>query len=63
MSALDYAKEVYAACATIGFAQESAAFLKALIDQQVAARDVAESDLIRAAETAHRAAAEWAGRR
>ena len=59
---LDYAKEVYAACATIGFDEGPAATLKALLDRVAAKGDVAEAELVRAAQEAHLAAANWAGR-
>ena len=59
---LDYAKEVYAACATIGFDDGSAAGLKTLLDRLAAGQDVSEAELLRAAQQAHLAAANWAGR-
>ena len=59
---LDYAEEVYAACATIGFSEEPAATLKVLLDKIAAGKDVAEAELMRIAQKAHRAAANWAGR-
>ena len=59
---LDYAKEVYAACATIGFDEGPAAALKALLDQIAARQEVAEAELVRVAQEAHLAAANWAGR-
>ena len=59
---LDYAKEVYAACATIGFSDGPAATLKTLLDKLAAGQDVAEAELLHAAQEAHRAAANWAGR-
>ena len=59
---LDYAEEVYAACATIGFEDGPAAALKALIDRLAAGQDVAEAELLQAAQQAHLAAANWAGR-
>ena len=63
--ALDYAKEVYAACLTIGFTGEDVARLKRLIDAYETAADAEagrEADLVRAAQRAHLEAANWAGR-
>lgn len=60
---LAYAQEVYAACATIGFTEGPAETLKTLLDRQARGDDVADCDLQRAAQDAHRAAANWAGRR
>ena len=59
---LDYAREVYAACATVGFVEGPASTLKALLDRIADRRDVAEEELLKAAQTAHLAAANWAGR-
>ena len=59
---LDYAEEVYAACATIGFAEGAAATLKALLDRIAVKEDVSEVELVRVAQEAHLAAANWAGR-
>ncbi len=58
----DYAEEVYAACATIGFDEGPAATLKALLDRLAARQDVSEAELVRVAQEAHLAAANWAGR-
>lgn len=59
---LTYAEEVYAACATVGFGDASAARLKALLDRLAAGQDVDEAELLRVAQEAHLAAANWAGR-
>ncbi len=60
---LDYAREVWAACATVGFDEGPAATLKALLDRlDEGRRDVDEAELLRAAQAAHLAAANWAGR-
>lgn len=61
-STLEYAEEVYAACATIGFDKGPAAVLKALLDRIAARQDVDEGELLRVAQQAHLAAANWAGR-
>ena len=49
----DYAEEVYAACATIGFDEGPAATLKALLDRIASRQDVSEAELLRVAQDAH----------
>jgi hypothetical protein len=65
-SALDdvlaYAREVYAACATVGSNDATARHLKLLLDQVAGGTDVANSDLLQAAQDAQRAAVRWADR-
>ncbi len=58
---LDYAREVYAACATIGFESPESIRLKALLD----AADAHHSDLdeiVALAQMVQRASIAWAGR-
>jgi hypothetical protein len=59
---LAYAREVYAACATVGSNDATARHLKLLLDQVAGGTDVASSDLLQAAQDAQRAAVRWADR-
>ena len=58
---LEYAREVYAACATIGFTGGEAATLKVLLDRLATGQDVDEAELMRATQAAQVASIARAG--
>ena len=61
--AIIYAKEVYAACATVGFDSADARHLKALLDEYDTGRTSAASgDLVTIAQQVQRASIEWINR-
>ncbi len=58
--AVAYAREVYVACATVGFDGDYATRLKALLDEYDAGTFAAsDSKLVKVAESAHLAAVAW----
>ena len=61
--AILYAREVYAACATVGFDDASARRLKALLDEYEAGAAHSSSDeLMAIAQQAQRASMQWVNR-
>ena len=62
-NAIVYAREVYAACATVGFDDASARRLKALLDDYEAGETTVSNDELRVvAQKAQRASVEWVDR-
>jgi hypothetical protein len=62
-AALTYAKEVYAACATVGFVDGEAIRLKRLVDRRDAGHiGSTDAELVAVAQAAHTAAVAWASR-
>ena len=61
--AILYAREVYAACATVGFDDAKARKLKALLDEYDAGNpSLSHDDLMTIAQQTQRAAVEWGSR-
>ena len=60
-ASLDYAREVYAACATIGFTDGAAGTLKALLDRVASGQNVDEAALLEATKSAQIASINRAG--
>ena len=62
-NAIDYAKEVYAACATVGFDDANVRRLKALLDEDAAGHaSLSRDELVTVAQQTQRAAVEWVNR-
>ncbi len=60
-AAIEYAREVYAACATVGYESPDVARLKAMLDAQSAGDDDPEA-VIALAQAVQRGSMAWAGR-
>lgn len=58
---VEYAREVYAACATVGYESPDVTRLKALLDA-AGARDGDAGEIVTLAQTVQRASIDWAGR-